>query len=729
MDAADGAVRRQWKRGKTNLLEVLALACGTRASLWQVARRALVPDPGAVSVMVQGPPRLLPVSPDASLQFTGRDVALSSPFDGLAAAGAWWQALGVERGTTWSEGIRSGVLPDEVARLVQHVSRRPLIRYHLESIGGVNEARLHQRGRWLLDEDVNGDPTTVTFGRRFSRTLALPAPPPKWLMSKADDLPELFAPFRRWLAEPADERSAHPDLLELTPSADIPVQLTWLATERTTAEAWFDLYEAFESALMPTSHLLADLKSRGLGAEADDDIYLAYAKWWLSVEAAEAAAPVLRTGAPGLTISAEDDDESMLAVYLSSDSSRPLGFLRDTLLFDRLSSGERTWLDTALAHSAAELDELGVRNAWRSLGLGAVSEQCSEALAAEYLSAEPSYEVEDLRRIGSTIDRESGGPEAALAGRVRSDQAPVDLQETIWMMSMPGLEAMLVRPRPVRVHDEPERHLHPGRQRAAAEALDGVDAHDTIIATHSHLFLGRPGWQHIHLRKTDGGQIEIHSFDPAELGLDDDLVKELGLNRGELLAFTRYVLFVEGLVDEIVLTGLYGSLLNDAGVLVLPMSGIDEVASLTELRLIGQVLDVGVGVLADNARAGILDTGVLPSSATKEEEALVELQRLLRRRGSRIDVYGLKEVDVIAYLDEGAIRQVAPGFPGWEAVRAEARRTRSPFKDVVEQLAGVRVRRHLVTDVVRRMVATGAPARGDLPAVVTAIVNRARACT
>lgn len=86
----------------------------------------------------------------------------------------------------------------------------------------------------------------------------------------------------------------------------------------------------------------------------------------------------------------------------------------------------------------------------------------------------------------------------------------------------------------------------------------------------------------------------------------------MGLDHGELLVWTRYVLFVEGAADEAVLTALYGSRLRHAGITILPIGGIDEAASLAELRLVGEVLDVGFGVLADHTRTQRLSDPRVP---------------------------------------------------------------------------------------------------------------------
>ena len=133
---------------------------------------------------------------------------------------------------------------------------------------------------------------------------------------------------------------------------------------------------------------------------------------------------------------------------------------------------------------------------------------------------------------------------------------------------------------------------------------------------------------------------------------------------GELLTRFRYILFVEGRADEAVLRGLYGPLFDDVGILILPISGIDEVKSLAELKIVGQLMDVGCGLLADHARRAQIDKQA-KGRRTKEEQAFMELRRLLRPRGRKMDFFGLEQEDIIAYLGEDELASATPTFKTW----------------------------------------------------------------
>lgn len=209
------------------------------------------------------------------------------------------------------------------------------------------------------------------------------------------------------------------------------------------------------------------------------------------------------------------------------------------------------------------------------------------------------------------------------------------------------------------------------------------------------------------------------------MSLKHAVMRNLGWGHGELLAWDRYVLFVEGLHDELVLSKLFGDQLSQAGVRVLPLSGIDEAKSLTELRLIQVVLDVQCGLLADHTRIENVRTDRV--NATKEERALRDLRRELQARGRKLDFFGLAEPDILCCLPEAQVREELPDFPGWKRVKEEWSRQRGvPVKDVVQRLAGERLHMRRLGAILDRMTAQGVSPRGDLPAVANEILYAAQ---
>lgn len=230
--------------GKTNLLEAVALACGSRATMWQLAKRAEQPTPGSISLLVRTSPRFLPLSPDRlPVHRPANDTSdpLSEP-GRVRAEWQFWDMLGIERGGTWSQAMWSGAIDARLAELLTQAGQRPLVRHTLESVTGLKDAAPLDRGELIRQDAVlYDDKVTQEFPRRFSRVLALEGPPPEWLIKAADDLPDVFAPFRSWLASSDASSSVYPDLLSVPATDRAPVQMVWMATERNSDEAWFPL--------------------------------------------------------------------------------------------------------------------------------------------------------------------------------------------------------------------------------------------------------------------------------------------------------------------------------------------------------------------------------------------------------------------------------------------------------------------------------------------------------
>jgi hypothetical protein len=111
-----------------------------------------------------------------------------------------------------------------------------------------------------------------------------------------------------------------------------------------------------------------------------------------------------------------------------------------------------------------------------------------------------------------------------------------------------------------------------------------------LYASYTPPMLGVPGdVSLVHVRRTRRG-IELRSLDPRALGATDAEIKELGLDRGELLAFYRAVLFVEGETDKAVLEELYADRLRDIGLLVQPFRGANKVEKIVEAEMLLRVM-------------------------------------------------------------------------------------------------------------------------------------------
>jgi len=718
--------------GKTNMLEALALALGNRATMWQLADRAVAPAADAIQITMRTNGRQLPLPPTVSMKNgepLGTDKRPPWGTQWVGSSGLFWSWLGVTRGDSWSEAIHSGVVDARLATLLAVQAAAPIIRYRLQEVHGLEEARCCDRSRF---DEVLPDPSGVTFDRVFSRCLCVEGDVPEWLVDLAAELPDPFTPLRRWLDEPSELRGPYADLLELPPSNTIPACVVWLSAERTEREAFFDLWEASDAAVGPIEALL-DYADYLLLHEHDEEEgerpNVVHAEFTVSEIAADVVKRVASDVAPDLD--AYVITEGIASLTIQSSNKAPAGSLWNFETFRHLCSAHRVWLDIALARAAAELElrVSGVR--WMLVGLGRLAEE--ERLAAGILVADQLDEVletwtwhgRDLDELMRQVQRVLGSPEQ-VAEKYQRDVlyrfADASEAERRYVAET-GLETALDRPLTVHVLDEPERHLHPQAQRETAARLStALDDACLVLATHSHYFLGKPGWRHIHLGQTPDGNVATF-FDPAELTIRHSIAGDMGLTNGELLTRYRYVLFVEGPADQAVLRALYRAWLDEAGILVLPMHGIDGVASLAELELIGTVIAVRCGVLADNTLQSHLQPGY-SGKLTKEER---ELRNLKHRRG-HLDVFGLKHPDILAYLDEMEIQREVPEFPGWHQLEQAMHRGES-LKDAFERVTGERPTVRLITTVATAMARSSTIASGDLRDVVASIVAAAVADT
>lgn len=714
--------------GKTNLLEAMALCFGSDATMWQLARRAHVPEPGSLSAVIRATPMQLPLPPTYVLP--PESVAKIAELDpvprvleAFLQATYFWPLLGGDgdRSASWEEAMRS-LLPDEVGRILAETGRRPLIRVELESLTGLEEAR-RSDARNHVEDGYYPDLADVLFRRTFRRTLVLDGEVPDALVRAAGKLPDAFAPLRQWLDRSELERGRYVDLLAL-PDADwVPVKAVWLASERSAAEAFYDLYQAQESALPAAAALQEQLDRLNFWPDPGDDKETKArarraeytASFMLCAQATEAATATVQRVFPDLSVGVGDDSLASITVYRGEHTAE--ASLSKAELFHVFSSGERTWLDFGLAHGAAAIDRGAARAAWIAVGLSRLADEGLLEAAVDLEDA-----IYDMTSTPSASEKATvyferlfGSPLQVLVGPLASEASDAHLSAVMAATSEPTLLAAFTPVREIHLYDEPERHLHPAAQRRAAESFSRPSLEDVVLATHSHLFLGSSQWRHHHIDRTPEGVV-ITPFNPAELDKNLAVTRQLGLGRGELLSRIRYLLVVEGLIDRIVLTGLYGDVLADAGVLVLPMHGVDEVLSLTEFELFGSLVDVGAGVLVDNAAD-------VEKTETKEGEALRGLKHRLRQRGRSMDYYGLRHADILAYLHEDALRHAFPNFPGWDQIDDAYARKRIKFKDALMEAVDDRLGRKRVRELVEHMHHDGLPARDDLPHVVAEIVE------
>ena len=664
--------------GKTNLFEMLGLLFGDRATLWQISDRAADHTGAEISAVVRSDAREFPmicatVDGTVGVSYENDTVA---KFSGPRSSGT----------VSWTDAWPTLGLDPRLTEFMRQLSDQPAVRYRLASIEWFDDPLGRGRGGDYLERLDDHDahywsvvPGEFEFQRWHSRTLVMPPPVPEWLVNLAPTLPEVFAPLRLALsATDSRGQGSWVDVLELPPTSSSPVAVTWLAGGRSGGEIAFDLEEQLLRAQQPILELLTSVDER-IGVTADNG--QAPTEWdvrYTLMRQVGSRAEEFAGSVTDLPISVEDDSPSWILSGNHSHRYLAAGI-------SGLSSGERAWLDLGLAVAGVLLEEAAARadllvQRFIQAKPDAVDRILLELSRVLDMAGRPEgwWTEADVEAVLAAVDAHS--PKLPSADEVRQI-ASGDLDEGHWvtevMIRSNWIYRNAVYPSGrVLLTDEPERHLHASAQWAAAETLRELGTNYGVgIATHSHRFLGWPGWQHLHLYRSEEGILH-HSFDPRELSAGDKVATRMGLGRGELLVWTRYVLVVEGKTDELVLTRLLGDRLRESGILILPMHGIDEVIQLAELKVLDVLVDVPIGVLADNTRRDqirAIQDGKRTQPPTKEEMALADLLHRRQAAGrSTPDVHGLHRPDIIAYVDESAIRSFESGFPGWEIIVDDA---------------------------------------------------------
>jgi energy-coupling factor transporter ATP-binding protein EcfA2 len=214
--------------------------------------------------------------------------------------------------------------------------------------------------------------------------------------------------------------------------------------------------------------------------------------------------------------------------------------------------------------------------------------------------------------------------------------------------------------------DEPESHLHPGAVQSVARFLETLSRRSlaVVVATHHPLLfqpetpvatrvvLWRQGSRHIAEEVDDDVQASLRR-----------IKKEVGLSEADIFLFTRLALFVEGPQDQAVMEAFFGQELAQAGVLLIPFHGTRNATALGDAEVLWR-LGTKVGVLTDNT----LIEEVANGGRSEEEKEIAALLRIASHHNRDIRVFGLKERDILCYLDAGVCRDVSKSdFPGWEA--------------------------------------------------------------
>jgi ABC-type branched-subunit amino acid transport system ATPase component len=247
----------------------------------------------------------------------------------------------------------------------------------------------------------------------------------------------------------------------------------------------------------------------------------------------------------------------------------------------------------------------------------------------------------------------------------------------------------LDRPRslrpPLYVLDEPERHLHPRLQRAAAKWLQTLTKKDdlqVLLVTHAVPFTRLQRQASVYVQRT-GTASTVQNLVPEQLTAINEITRELGLDRGELLTSTSLLLFVEGESDRMVLESLFGDRLRAAGVEVVPMGGVTKSGGVLDTELLLRWSSAQVCVMFDDlAQTELdelvaLDDDTLRKASRKGKTERQYMARLIgkaRQLNRPLHIEGIPVHDIFDLLTDAALRAVFPKWPGHTQARADQKR-------------------------------------------------------
>jgi energy-coupling factor transporter ATP-binding protein EcfA2 len=214
--------------------------------------------------------------------------------------------------------------------------------------------------------------------------------------------------------------------------------------------------------------------------------------------------------------------------------------------------------------------------------------------------------------------------------------------------------------------DEPEAHLHPLAVRSVKSWLLRIQSLflATVVATHNPVLadISSLDSSTIVLEKTEGASNALVTG-MRSLEVLAVLGNQIGMTKGDLLQMARYFLFVEGPHDEILLHEFFGEILDDAGIKVFPLHGLERAAtSLVDSEFVAAI-GKPMGVMADKIG------GEGPSHERKLIDRLIREVSAINRK---VDILPLSKPDILDYLPSEIVAQVAnKGYVNWEVSRSE----------------------------------------------------------
>ena len=280
--------------------------------------------------------------------------------------------------------------------------------------------------------------------------------------------------------------------------------------------------------------------------------------------------------------------------------------------------------------------------------------------------------------------------------------------------------------------DEPEAHLHPRAVASIGEWLTDIAPRvsSVVVATHHPALFNLRGiglQKHVVLRRQ--GTSVVEPWNPASEELVDQLAHQIGLTAGELFMMSRFVLFVEGAHDVVILEEFFGDLLRGSMVRLVPLRGAYNISLLATSDIVWQ-MGIPIGVLTD----GTDIERVMRGERSNHIETLVDrLLRECKTANREVAAFGLELDDILFYLDDEMTATFASeGFPGWsKAVTiwqeidrpADSPANGAKFKKWITKTYGLPLDPDSVRDIAKKCKEAGKIPE-ELSAIVSAIVAK-----
>lgn len=365
---------------------------------------------------------------------------------------------------------------------------------------------------------------------------------------------------------------------------------------------------------------------------------------------------------------------------------------------DSIAEGFRLWTQLAVLEASEALMTLGD---WLEEVVSDPPVDAPESRQLDAWQEDVEPLVEPLRRLGvfPIDDQPSIGDIPALTDELVRACSP--------MHDAQGPDELAREGRSVAILDEPERHLHPSLQRAAAMWLESrsvASGATFVIASHSVAFMGLdPSAHFLYVRRDHQSRPIVTPMDPTELSAADAVADDLGLDRGELLALVRKIVFVEGTTDRAFIEALYGPELRQSGIVIVPLAGAKNLGSMVPIsELLLRFTSAPALVIVDDLPRETIHELQSDSMARKEamRSKKIELRELAKLMQVAIEAErsivceAITVKDIFDFIDEGVVRDVlaTPGnrvFPGHEEARGLG--VESKWKSDYQQRYGLNI--------------------------------------